>query len=398
ELGSKLCGGPKETGGSFCLFTYEPKTLTQAINGHVPNAISEGTAKVVTVTKAEMEKVTATGGAYFTGIIVSVVVIAHNKNKSYTTIHTPITTSRVLIECNVYIPNYDNDPDMNSVRENFHKKTEQRFHEYDKRMIKNRQKRKEKCDKDIQKIILKDKMEKSLSEKVEKVCLKCGYGLGGVATSVGVLGTAVVNVLKTAAIDVAIETALADGVVKGAAKGTAAGINTLIQGIKSEFLMDRLGGKLLATFFDATNYTKETLISQAVHFEYRMTCAPSLGAINVDKPMCTALQKLGLVPHNIPQISTPDSIKKVVETMISNATRTAKAAAETATEKVTAAGIQSNIAEVSATYTSYQIAIIASVVAILVIVLVMVIIFLILRYRRKKKLNEKQQYTKLLNQ
>ncbi|ETW45940.1 hypothetical protein PFMALIP_05991 [Plasmodium falciparum MaliPS096_E11] len=50
-------------------------TLPQAINVHVPKAISEGTAEVVTVTKAEMEKVTTIGGAYSTGIIVSVVVI-----------------------------------------------------------------------------------------------------------------------------------------------------------------------------------------------------------------------------------------------------------------------------------------------------------------------------------
>ncbi|EUR74243.1 hypothetical protein PFBG_01599 [Plasmodium falciparum 7G8] len=75
ELGSTLCGGSEDTGGSFCLFTIKSQKLTQAINGHVPNAISKGTAEVVTVTKAEMGKVTATGGSYFTGIIVSVVVI-----------------------------------------------------------------------------------------------------------------------------------------------------------------------------------------------------------------------------------------------------------------------------------------------------------------------------------
>ncbi|KYN93011.1 rifin, partial [Plasmodium reichenowi] len=43
-------------------------------------------------------------------------------------------------------------------------------------------------------------------------------------------------------------------------------------------------------------------------------------------------------------------------------------------------------------------AITATVVTIVVIVLILVIIYLILRYRRKKKMNKKQQYTKLLKE
>ncbi|ETW18886.1 hypothetical protein PFAG_02229 [Plasmodium falciparum Santa Lucia] len=49
--------------------------------------------------------------------------------------------------------NYDNDSEMKEVMQNFNKETEQRFYEYDKHMIKNRQK---------------------LAVKVEKICLKCG--------------------------------------------------------------------------------------------------------------------------------------------------------------------------------------------------------------------------------
>ncbi|KNC37318.1 rifin, partial [Plasmodium falciparum RAJ116] len=144
----------------------------------------------------------------------SLIILAYNKNKSYSTIHTPNTTSRVLIECNVYIPNYDNDPDMNSVKENFHKQTEQRFHEYDKRMIKNRQKYKEKCDKEIQKIIVKDKIEKSLAERVEKGCLKCGCGLGGVAAGVGIFGAIAVNEVKKAALVSAAQKGIEVGMAK----------------------------------------------------------------------------------------------------------------------------------------------------------------------------------------
>ncbi|EWC91184.1 hypothetical protein PFNF54_00005 [Plasmodium falciparum NF54] len=86
----------------------------------------------------------------------------------------------------------------------FEDRTTQRFHEYDERMKTTRQKCKEQCDKEIQKIILKDKLEKelmdkfatlqtdiqsdsiptcicekSLEDKVEKGCLRCAGVLGG---------------------------------------------------------------------------------------------------------------------------------------------------------------------------------------------------------------------------
>ncbi|ETW52026.1 hypothetical protein PFUGPA_05970 [Plasmodium falciparum Palo Alto/Uganda] len=109
---------------------------------------------------------------------------AHNKNKPHITQHTPTNTTRVLSECNLYMPNYDNDADMKSVKENFDRQTSRRFEEYEERVKDKRQKCKEQCDKEIQKIILKDKIQKSLEEKVEKGCLRCGCGLGGVAASI----------------------------------------------------------------------------------------------------------------------------------------------------------------------------------------------------------------------
>ncbi|SCM18791.1 PIR protein, putative [Plasmodium sp.] len=328
-------------------------------------------------------------------------ILAHNKNKSYITINTPITTSRALIECNVYIPNYDNDPDMNSVRENFHKKTEQRFHEYDKRMIKNRQKRKEKCDEEIQKIILEDKVEKSLAERVEKGCLKCGCGLGGVATSVGVLGTAVVNVLKTAAIDVAIETALADGAAEGAAKGAAAGLSKFTELVESTFNVTNIAGRALDSVYTVTNYTDVALVTGSIYSQYEGSQCVTIGPlVGPEKSICSTIIKLELIQGYGPGSSNSirDIIKSHVSKIVGDAQSFAKIAEETATKNVTADAIKTNTAAVDAIYASFQTAIIASVVAILVIVLIMVIIYLILRYRRKKKMNKKQQYTKLLNQ
>ncbi|EWC76598.1 hypothetical protein C923_02741 [Plasmodium falciparum UGT5.1] len=138
----------------------------------------------------------------------------HNKNKPYITQHTPTTTSRLLSECNINTPIYDKDADMKSVKENFDRQTSQRFDEYEERMQEKRKKRKEQCDKDIQEIILKDNMEKSLAEKVEKVCLRCGFGLGGIGAGVGIFGAIAVNEWTKAATAAAVQKGIKVGIAK----------------------------------------------------------------------------------------------------------------------------------------------------------------------------------------
>ncbi|SOS76929.1 rifin [Plasmodium sp. gorilla clade G1] len=321
---------------------------------------------------------------------------AHNKNKSYITIYTPTTTSRVLIECNLYMPNYDYYPDMNSVRENFDRQTSERFHEYDKRMIKNRRKFKEKCDNDMQQIIVKDKIQKSLEEKVEKGCLKCGCGLGGVAVGVGLLGTAVVNELKRAALAASIETAIASCEAKGAVAGHAAGVAKFIDGLKA-LGIDKLGIERLESFYTTTPFTEVSNLPIVIHQQYQVNCSSTLSNT---KSFCSDIyNKLNLLPQPSGIYVKPESIiAGKLNEVVTHATEVAESAAETATGNVTAGAIKTNIAVVDTKYASCQIAINASVVAILVIVLVMVIIYLILRYRRKRKVNKKLQYTKLLNQ
>ncbi|SOS77871.1 PIR protein, putative [Plasmodium sp. gorilla clade G1] len=324
-------------------------------------------------------------------------ILEHNKTKPYNTTHTSTTTSRVLIECNIYMPNYDNDPDMNSVKENFHKQTEQRFHENDKRMIKNRQKCKEKCDKEIQKIIVKDKIKKSLAEKVEKGCLKCGCGLGGVATSVGVLGTAVVNEMKRTAMFAAIDAAIVQGAAEGSAQGAAAGINTLIQGINTEFGVESIAEKALTSYITAQNYNNVSVISGYIYNEYKFSLCNSIRPLTVpEKSICTFMSRKTLVQWG--SVSELDVIKTSVKPIIESAEKVAADATKTTTERVVLSLTAKNTGEVNATYAIYQNAIIASVTAILIIVLVMVMIYLILRYRRKKRMNKKLQYTKLLKQ
>ncbi|SOS81820.1 PIR protein, putative [Plasmodium sp.] len=330
-------------------------------------------------------------------ILVSSSSNENNKNKPYITLYTSTTTSRVLSECDMQTSIYDNDPEMRSVKENFDRQTSQRFEEYEERMFTKRQKCKEQCDKDIQKIILKDKIETSLAEKVEKGCLKCGCGLGGVAASVGIIGPIAINEWTKAALLAAKSSAIAEGAIAGEAAGRAAGVAEVIKLMKSKLSLQNIAGQELKTFFTTTQYNDVSNIIQAVNMQYTMKC-PSINTVaEVDKPFCSTIYTLDLVEGDVPvHVSVGNTIKISVENIVSDAQSVATTkAGEFATEQT--AILQTRyVGAVDATYASSQTAIIASVVAILLIVLIMVIIYFILRYRRKKKMNKKQQYTKLL--
>ncbi|CAD48968.1 rifin [Plasmodium falciparum NF54] len=363
------------------------------------------------------------------------ILIYNQRNHKSTTHHTlKIPITRLLCECDIYTSIYDNDPQMKEVMDNFNRQTQQRFHEYDERMQGKRQKCKDKCDKEIQKIILKDKLEKelmdkfatlhtdmqsdsiptcvcekSVADKVEKNYMKCTQNLGGiVAPSSGVLAGIAelgLSAWKTTALKTAIAAAEQAGAAKGLAAGAAKGATRLIELIQSTFKIQNIAGKSLGTFIDATNYNNGPFIYQAIYTKFEMSlCLPVFpgvdpvpGAVR-DPTFCNLFEKF--VPTN--GSSNRDSIINAIETyvqpFVSDAKFTAAATAETATEEATAVLITKKTGEVTTTYASYQTAIIASIVAILVIVLVMIIIYLILRYRRKKKMKKKLQYIKLLEE
>ncbi|SOS78642.1 PIR protein, putative [Plasmodium sp. gorilla clade G1] len=322
-------------------------------------------------------------------------ILAHSKYKQYIISQIATTTSRVLSECDINTSIYDTDPDMKTVKENFDRQSSQRFEEYEERMHDKRKKCKEQCDKDIQQIISKDKIQKSLSEKVEKGCLRCGCGLGGVAASVGIIGPIAVNELKKAATVAAIAAAKKAGAAEGAAAGEAMGVKTVISGLETTFGINKLGNGIMEPIIDVTNYTRESLISDFIHMHYERLSCTSLGRVS-NNSFCSFMTEQFVVSRE----ST--SMREFIRTGVHKIVTEAKSAAITETANVTttqtAAFEARNIATVDATYASCQTAIIASTVAILLIVLVMVIIYLILRYRRKQKMNKKDQYTKLLNE
>ncbi|CZT99164.1 rifin [Plasmodium falciparum NF54] len=362
------------------------------------------------------------------------ILIYNQRNHNSTTHHTlKIPITRLLCECELYSPsNYDNDPQLKKIMENFNKQTQQRFEEYDERMKTTRQKCKDKCDKEIQKIILKDKLEKelmdkfatlqtdiqsddiptcvcekSLADKVEKNCMKCTQNLGGiVAPSSGVLAGIAelgLNAWKTTEITAAIAAAEQAGAAKGLAAGAAKGVAEVIAQVESQFHLSTIGVNELGSVINVTNYNNSQFIFKAIFTKYRGSCLPSppdrLTVAAGEETFCRTVNALGFTRRNVFDPSLlQDSIKSVGNQIVTKA----ETAASTETAKVTASETATlkaaKVGEVNATYMGYQTPIIVSIAAIVVIVLVMVIIYLILRYRRKKKMKKKLQYIKLLKE
>ncbi|SOS81785.1 PIR protein, putative [Plasmodium sp.] len=298
---------------------------------------------------------------------------AHNKNKTYITPHAPTTISRVLSECNIDTSIYDDDEDMKSVKENFDRQTSQRFEEYEKRMNRKRQKCKEQCDKDIEQIIVKDKMQKSLAQKVEKGCLMCGCGLGGGVLPVwglvsGLWYATWTQYVATTVVKMATDEGIAQGVKVGLVN-VAKIVTQLSRGTEVAIpTIDILQN--MTTGISANDVTLWGIF-KTIHINGCGTFESGTYAL-----FSTWVQNVAEKPNMLRQFSEQAT---AVETAFSNAK----------------SGIWTNANNVT---NSLSTAIIASVVAIVVIALVMLIIYLILRYRRKKRMNKKQQYTKLLKE
>ncbi|ETW32267.1 hypothetical protein PFFCH_00317 [Plasmodium falciparum FCH/4] len=381
-------------------------------------------------------------------IVVIILVMKKKKNEEKTTIYkiirridmmclvynqrnyyiTPrhIQTTRLLCECELYMPNYDNDPEMKKVMQQFHDRTTQRFQEYDEKLQEKRQICKDTCDKEIQKIILKDKLEKelmdkfatlqtdiqndaiptcicekSLADKTEKFCLNCGMNVGGgVTLSSGVLGgigAVAVNAWKDAALEAAIAAANEAGIAAGKAAGEAKGMNVVIGSLKKYFFTETLGINSLDSFFTTKYYFDIEKLAKAIYDQRKAVCnlGSSLAGDTCDK----IATKLGLIlPNGQYAPPGPGPIVQGLNGLAGKAEQAAAHVTKTTSESVTAAIKARETALIEGRFESSITSINASIIAIIVIVLIMVIIYLILRYRRKKKMKKKLQYIKLLEE
>ncbi|EWC76535.1 surface antigen [Plasmodium falciparum UGT5.1] len=331
----------------------------------------------------------------------------HKKSILRTTKSKPIKAHRTLCECELYAPyNYENDPEMIEVMQDFNRQTSQRLREYEKRMIKNRHKSKEQCEKDIQKIILKDKIgkqiaeqfssletiidtndiptcicEKSLADKTEKFCQKCGYWLGGVVPGLGVLGGygayELVELAKVVAIDSANKLAIEAGIEAGIAK--------VVAGIKSRFYASTVMCEAFESILNSGNYTDKTLIGGTFKAEYITKCT-GLNADENSSALCLFKNR------------GDEWALKAIE---QNAEIIAKQAGEETTRvtaEVTPKYIADGIAEATNASAILSNPIVISFIVIVTIIIILLIIYLILRYLRKKKMKKKLQYIKLLKE
>ncbi|CZT98017.1 rifin [Plasmodium falciparum NF54] len=354
-------------------------------------------------------------------------ILEHNKNEPHTTPHHPPNT-RLLCECELYSPaNYDSDPEMKRVMQQFVDRTTQRFHEYDERMKTTRQKCKDKCDKEIQNIILKDKLEKqmeqqlttletkidtndiptcvcekSLADKTEKFCLNCGVQLGGgvlqASGLLGGIGQLGLDAWKAAALVTAKELAEKAGAAKGLAEGNAHGMKIVIHHLK-ELHIDKLVPGICEKISSTGHYANITNFANTIIQQRGTMCGAS--GKNLGKDMCTKISiKLGtLKPDGIrPGLPDKDAVTKVLNGLVEQADKAAAHVTKTTSESVTAAIKARETALIEGRFESSITSINASIIAIIVIVLIMVIIYLILRYRRKKKMKKKLQYIKLLEE
>ncbi|SPJ10035.1 rifin PIR protein,putative [Plasmodium sp. DRC-Itaito] len=293
---------------------------------------------------------------------------AHNKNKpSITPLHTTRYTSRVLSECNIQSLNYDNDPQMKKVMKKFQDRTSQRLSKYDERMKEKRQKRKEQRDKNIEEIIEKYKKEKSLEQKIEKGCLKCGCALGG-----GVLP--VWGLVSGLWYGTWLQYLSAKAFPAGIEAGIKKGLGEIIQ------IVEKSRGT-----YDITITVEEMLASGKF--------TKGVNLFDMVQHISTMKNKFQGYMYDQFFIQIDGMVEEGV--IMFNAQNSANIAA---VAKAVEEGEALKVAEFAANTSLLSNTIIASVVTIVIIVLILVIIYLILRYRRKKKMKKKAQYTKLLNE
>ncbi|CDO61672.1 rifin, partial [Plasmodium reichenowi] len=324
-------------------------------------------------------------------------ILAHNKNKP--SITQKISTTRSLCECELYASaNYDNDPQMKEVMENFNKQAQQRLREYDERLQSKRMQCKEQCDKEIEKIILKDKLEKELTEKLstlqtdiqsdsiptcickksladktEKFCLNCGKNMGAIAPwwvlvcGVGYAGWT--PYFATTIAKMATDAGIKAGLKVGLEKVTVIAKQLWnLQGSQVPTI-DLLQKITAGKFTDGVT----------LHGIFKCISSNMSSQLNDTYPLFSTIV---------------DTWARNTPTQINNWNPIPVAALEKAVAKAKE-GVWTQAGNVTSNLTT---GIIASVVAIVIIILIMVIIYLILRRRRKKKMKKKLQYIKLLEE
>ncbi|ETW48429.1 hypothetical protein PFMALIP_03531 [Plasmodium falciparum MaliPS096_E11] len=313
---------------------------------------------------------------------------------------------------------------MKRVMQQFEDRTTQRFHEYDERMKTTRQKCKEQCDKEIQKIVLKDKMEKqmveqfstlqtdiqsdaiptcicekSIADKTEKFCLNCGVQLGGgvlqASGLLGGIGQLGLDAWKAAALVTAKELAAEAGAAAGLKAGDIHGMKIVIHYLKG-LKVDTLKSGIFNSFVTTKRYSEVTGLVDIINTQMNAACSVE---VTSNQAICNVRNALrvGAMPDKA-EVKQIGAITKWLNQALEKATSSANTQAARVTAAKKAAILETSTKAIETTSYNCYTTIAYSITAILIIVLIMVIIYLILRYRRKKKMKKKLQYIKLLEE
>nr|SPJ13298.1 rifin PIR protein,putative [Plasmodium sp. DRC-Itaito] len=307
-------------------------------------------------------------------------ILVNTHKKPYITPKIPIT--RLLCECELYAPaNYDDDPQMKKVMQQFENRTSQRLHEYDDRMKEKRKQCKDRCDKEIQKIILKDKLEKelmdkfatldtdihndaiptcicekSIADKVEKGCLRCGGILGTAAPEFGLIGG---NFVYAAAVQAATE----------------AGMDAALEGLKSVHGLQTLLKHTFEQIVTPKNYSCRNALFKSID--------------SIANPICNSQGGSREMYCSIKSGTQGIKFDRIVNEIYDAADMGAAAAEDAELKALNATFTWENFFS-----SSLGISLLVTV----CIIIVLSIIYFILRYRRKKKMKKKLQYIKLLEE
>ncbi|SOV25525.1 rifin PIR protein,putative [Plasmodium sp. DRC-Itaito] len=266
---------------------------------------------------------------------------------------------RCLCECELYTSqNYDNDPQMKEIMENFNKQTKQRLRDD---------------------AISTGVYEKSVADKTEKICLNCGKNMGTIAPS------------WKEAIKKCIEVGLAN-------------VAKIVKQLKDTFgaLQPDVDSDAISTGVYEKSVADKTE-------KICLNCGKNMGTIapswSLKRPIKKCIE-VGLA--NVAKISYVCGIGTVQHAQYSLWVQTlsGKQSYFTTHYSTQSAEVVTTVADTKGAVLAYgttttsilDTTIIASVLAIVVIVLVTLIIYLILRYPRKKKKKKNHTYIKLLKE
>ncbi|EWC87137.1 hypothetical protein PFNF54_04064 [Plasmodium falciparum NF54] len=323
---------------------------------------------------------------------------------TYTKLENTITSSRLLCECDTYAAtNYDNDPEVKKVMQQFDEHTTQRLLEYNEHMIKKRKECKEQCDKDIRKIILNDKIEKqlkekfssalqtdiganylpkctcekSLSDKVEKTCLKCGGLLGGgITPTVGFFSTIVTYLLTDAAAKQA-------GILAAKKVSVEAGIQTFIQQLSDMSNLHVLIGHKLVNLITPKTVGNIMELSKTIHETLQSTCFAAEPRINdVMTILCSTDSYIFDAQYLQQQVAN------IATKAAEEGAKAGALASQNAEANTWSLGTISNFFFTNSAGIAFT--------TIVLIAIILLITYLILHYRKKKENEEKTTIYKII--